>query len=163
MTLPTTRVLSPYQGMIIVANICISCLSHVKQLHRETSLDNFSYDFWTEHHHLDEIIQHASTYSLAHLATADLMTEPNVLSLNVILQATIMCLHQAVITKARKTNTSNRQLPKSEDQSMKAAKEVARMMRLLTRVNAAKVCHITLLLSCQQVYYCKSFSSFRCL
>ena len=102
LTLPATWVLSPYEGMIVVANICICCLSHVKELHPDSLLKNSSYDFWTERHHLDETINNASTYSLAHLAAAEFMAEPNVLSLNFILQATIVCLHQAVIAKAGK-------------------------------------------------------------
>lgn len=125
--------------MVVVANICICCLSHVKQLQREKLLDNFSYDFWTEHHHLDETIQYASTNSLAHLVAADFVTEPNVLSLNIILQATIICLHQAVIAKAGRTNTSARHIPRSEDECIKAATELSAMMRLVTRANVVKV------------------------
>ncbi len=125
--------------MVVVANICICCLSHVKQLQKERSLDNFSYDFWTEHHHLDETIQYASTNSLAHLVAADFMTEPNVLSLNIILQATIICLHQAVIARAGKTNTSARKIPRSEDKCMKAATELSAIMRLVTQANVVKV------------------------
>ena len=139
LTLPATWVLSPYQGMIVVANICICCLSHVKELHRDSLLENSSYDFWTEHHHLDETIHNASTYSLAHLAAAEFMAEPNVLSLNIILQATIICLHQAVIAKAGKTNTSSRQIPKSEDQCFKSATELSALMRLVSRANLLKV------------------------
>lgn len=139
LSLPATWVLSPYQGMVVMANICICCLSHVKQLQREKLLDNFSYDFWTEHHHLDETIQYASTNSLAHLVAADFVTEPNVLSLNIILQATIICLHQAVIAKAGRTNTSARHIPRSEDECIKAATELSAMMRLVTRANVVKM------------------------
>ena len=125
--------------MIVVANICICCLSHVKQLQKEKLLDNFSYDFWTEHHHLDETIQHASTNSLAHLVAPDFVNEPNVLSLNIILQATIICLHQAVIAKAGKSKTLARNIPRSEDKCMKAATELSAMMRLVTQANVVKV------------------------
>lgn len=125
--------------MVIVGNICVCCLSHVKHLQRERLLENFSYDFWTEHHHLDETIQYASTNSLAHLVASDFVTEPNVLSLNIILQATIICLHQAVIAKAGRTNTSFRQIPRSEDKCMKAATELSAMMRLVTQANVVKV------------------------
>lgn len=125
--------------MVVVANICLCCLAHIKQLQREKSLDNFSYDFWTEHHHLDESIQFASTNSLAHLITADFGSDSNVLSLNIILQATIICLHQAVIAKARRTNTTTRQLPRSEDKCMEAATALSALMRLVTQANVVKV------------------------
>lgn len=139
LTLPATWVLSPYQGMVVVANICVCCLTHVKQLASERLLDGFSYDFWTEHHHLDDTIQYASTNSLAHLVAANFVNEPNVLSLNIILQATIICLHQAVIAKAGRSNTSPRQIPRSEDRCMKAATELSTMMRLVTQANIVKV------------------------
>ena len=125
--------------MVVVANICTCCLSHIKQLHKDKSLDNFSYDFWTEHHHLDESIQYATTNSLAHLVAGDFGSEPNVLSLNIILRATIICLHQAVIAKARRTNTPTRQLPRSEDKCMEAATELSALMRLVTQANVVKV------------------------
>ena len=129
--------------MVVVANICICCLTHIKQLQKGRLLNNFSYDFWTEHHHLDETITYASANSLAHLVASEYQTEPNVLSLNIILQATIICLHQAVIAKAGKTNTSARQIPNSEDRCIKAAAELSAMMRLVTQANVVKVSPLT--------------------
>ena len=129
--------------MIVVANICICCLTHVKQLHRERLLDNFSYDFWTEHHHLDETIQHASNNSLAHLVATDFVTEPNVLSLNIILQATVICLHQAVMAKAGRVSISAQQIPRSENECTKAATKLAAIMRLVAKANLIKASTIT--------------------
>ena len=57
-----TWILLPYHGMIILNSIRICCLLHVKNLHRESMLGH-SYAFWTNHHHMEEIINHVSTYS----------------------------------------------------------------------------------------------------
>ena len=134
-----TGVLSPYQGTIVVTALCIRCLSHVKQLQRESMLDYFSYEFWMQHNDFEETINYVSTYSLAHLNLADFMTEPNVLSLNILLQATIMCLHQAVIAKTERTKTYTPQIAQSELQCMRAASELSAMVRLVGQVNLAKV------------------------
>lgn len=139
LNLSATRVLSPYQGMIVVTSLCDSCSTHVKQLLREIMADYFNYDFWTQHHHLDDTIKHVSTYALAHLTPAALMSEPNVLSLNIVLQATIICLHHAVITKAEMTKVSTTYSLESENQCMKAAMELSSLMRLVGRGYLAKV------------------------
>lgn len=133
------RILSPYQGNIVAATLCSFCLSHVKQLHRKSKLGHQSYDFWTQHHHLDETINVVSAHSLAHLAPLDHVIEPHVLSLNITTQATIICLHQAVISMAEKTKTSTIQLSKSEEQCTKAAIVIASKIRFGGHVNLVKV------------------------
>ena len=133
------RILSPYQGNIVAATLCSFCISHVKQVHRKSKLGHQSYDFWTQHHRFDEAINVVSAHALAHLAPLDHVIEPHVLSLNVTAQATIICLHQAVISMAEKTRTSTIQLSKTEEHCTKAAIDIATKIRLGGHGNLVKV------------------------
>lgn len=114
---------------------------HVKKLHQESTIDHLSYDFWTQQYQLEETIQYAATYLLGHLKSADTMLDPDSLSLKILLQATIICLHQAVVAKLAKTRTSATAARafKSGQQSMEAVVELSSIMRLVGRVNLSKV------------------------
>ena len=128
--------------MIVTAAICNCCLSHVKDLHREGFCDHYGYDFWMYHQRIEETIEHVSTYALAHFIPNEFGNDLDVLSLYIILKATIICMHQAVVAKVEKTVNPAIivRTAKSESRSVGAAVEISKMMRRIGRVNLAKAC-----------------------
>lgn len=101
------------------------------------------------HQRIEETIEHVSTYALAHFIPNEFGNDLDVLSLYIILKATIICMHQAVVAKVEKTVNPAIivRTAKSESRSIRAAVEISKMMRRIGRVNLAKACiHILTLL-----------------
>lgn len=132
-------ILSPSQGAIVSNTLCIRCFAHINEAQRESALGYHYYDFWTHHQHLFESTNHASTHTLAHLKSRQLMTNASVLYVNIVLQATILCLHEAAITRVNKTKVSSPLVSESETICIDAALEISDLMRYVPQSSHAKV------------------------
>ncbi|KAL9028247.1 MAG: hypothetical protein Q9196_003359 [Gyalolechia fulgens] len=132
--------LCPLQGTALVSSLSIRSVTHVNQVHKEHSFDAPGYDFWTHHHHLNELLNHASNSTLAHLKPIEGKTEPNVVFINVILQSSIICLHQAVIYRI--SRVEKRTAPavrlESEQRCFEAVQELISAVRYIGQVSTAK-------------------------
>ncbi|KAL8937352.1 MAG: hypothetical protein Q9216_004469 [Gyalolechia sp. 2 TL-2023] len=134
--------LCPLQGAALVASLCIRCVSHVSQINKEYSFESPTYDFWTHHYRLNELIDHVSYTALAHLKPNEHLTDPNILSLNMILQATIICLHQAVIfrvSKLEKHRAYSSIISKSEQRCIEATLDFVDTVRYISRITTVKM------------------------
>ncbi|KAL9597886.1 MAG: hypothetical protein Q9219_004839 [cf. Caloplaca sp. 3 TL-2023] len=141
LTSPMTGVLCSLQGSAIAASLCIRCVSHVAQVNKEYSVEPPIYDFWTHHHHLNGLINHATYTALAHLKPTEYTTDLNALSLQMILQATTICLHQAVISRVCKVERYQAYtsiVQESEQRCIEVVLEFVGNARYLGHVNAAK-------------------------
>ncbi|KAL9030780.1 MAG: hypothetical protein Q9196_001130 [Gyalolechia fulgens] len=137
-----TGILCPLQGAALVASLCLQCVSHVTQVNKEYSFQSPTYDFWTHHHHLKELIDHASYTALVHLKPNQCLTDPNVLSLNMTLQATIICLHHAVISRVsrvEKNKAHGSVVAESDQRCIEAALEFVSTVRYTSQVNTTKL------------------------
>lgn len=127
-----------------MSSLCIRSVSHLNQVHKEHSFDIPGYDFWTHHHHLDELLNHASKSTLAHLKPIECKTEPNVLFINMILHSTIICLHQAVIYRVSRVEKQKAPGVKleSEQRCFDAVQEFIGTVRYIGQISAAKVSNL---------------------
>ena len=120
----------------MVVALCASSLSHVRRSH-----SNLAYDFWTEQHYLEEQLQHVRTYALEHLKPLNYLSDPNVLSLNLILQATIICLYSVSSSKLETMEmaASASRARQSREKCMEAIAEITTVAKLLNQINHSKV------------------------
>jgi hypothetical protein len=141
MSLSASRVLSPYQGLLLSTALCISCLVHTKKAHKESVIEENGYAFWTQHYFIEETVSHVAEYALAHLSSDDSVTDPNILSMNIVLYATIICLHQTLITMATSSKAPNlaAQRSKRETQCMDAMMNLSTVLRRINKSNIPKV------------------------
>lgn len=122
-------VLSPSQGHIICVYLCGRTLTHVHLSHRGRSAIASNYNFWTEHHHINQILVHASTVSLAHLTRLECSTNPEAMALNLMLQATTACLNYVLIRRSVVDTAVPVSSRKSQETCLEAALNVANIMR----------------------------------
>lgn len=138
--------LCPLQGTALVSSLSIRAVTHVSQVYKEHSFDAPGYDFWTHHHHLNELLNHASNSTLAHLKPIERKVEPNVVFINVILQSSIICLHQAVIYRV--SRVEKRTAPavrlESEQRCLEAVQELISAVGYIGQVSTAKVSNTNL-------------------
>ncbi|KAL8847078.1 MAG: hypothetical protein Q9221_007865 [Calogaya cf. arnoldii] len=136
-----TGLLCPLQGTALVSSLCIRSVTHVSQVHKEHSFDAPGYDFWTHHHRLNEVLNHASNSTLAHLKPIERKNEPNVIFIDIILQSTIICLHQAVIYRV--SRVEKRTAPalglESEQRCFEAVQELISAVGYIGQVSTAKL------------------------
>ena len=138
--------LCPLQGTALVSSLSIRSVTHVSQVHKEHSFDAPGYDFWTHHHHLNEILNHASNSTLAHLKPIERKIEPNVVFVNVILQSSIICVHQAVIYRVSRVEKRTTPVVRveSEQRCFEAVQELISAIGYIGQISTAKVSNTNL-------------------
>jgi hypothetical protein len=135
--------LSAYQGTTVAAMLCARTIAHVKSMNREDPLDQLCYNFWTQHHRLDETIRYIFGSTSTCLAGVKHTNDANEFMLILMLKAISTCLHQAVITKSGMSKGSHRaQAQSSEELSLQNAMDIAELLRTHDFIETVEVASI---------------------
>jgi hypothetical protein len=127
------------QGLIVTGALYGRCLMHVKYAMPENTAEYISYDFWMHHHHIKESVEQVTSAPLAEPSSASSMTVPDLLCLNMNIQAVLICLHHAAVLRLSKTNTLSLPISDSETKCLAAAMEVAGTTRQIGYLDLANV------------------------
>ena len=133
------NLLAPGQGAVLSLVLCLRCLCHVNQVADENTWSFSPYDFWTQHHHLQELLDHAMEGPLAHLKATCYTTDPAILSLNLIVHATIICISHAALVMIERVKGPSDMIDRCLEQSISSALTIAETTRLVSRIRMDKV------------------------
>jgi hypothetical protein len=127
------------QGLIVTGALYGRCLMHVKYAMPENTAEYISYDFWMHHHHINESVEHVTSAPLAEPCSASSMRLPDLLCLNMNIQAVLICLHHAAVLRVSKTNTLSLSISESETKCLAAAMEVTDTTRQIGYLDLGNV------------------------
>ncbi|KAI9819302.1 MAG: hypothetical protein M1827_007459 [Pycnora praestabilis] len=134
------RPLSSFTGVTVMAALCCRCLKHVRVLQDKLAMEqDQSYAFWTEHYRLDKTLLAHSEYLLDHFKLTGGVTDPNNLSLNVMVHTTTIVLHEAAVTHAEESPVSDAVKFESQRRCETAAMDIACIMELVDRSHFPKM------------------------
>ncbi len=134
---------SAFAGAVVMAGFCGRCLRHLQRAHKAHAENDYTYYFWSNHYSIDLAINQTLLSPLKHLNIAidtnniEGMTDPdpNTIFLNMNMRATIICLHQAAVVQAERSTLPATLIAESESRSLKAAQEIANIMKLVRRTS----------------------------
>ena len=145
MTADGAASLSSFAAIAVLASLFGRTLTH---LHRSESGDRpEDYDdgeFWKRHRKLDSMLSNTMIYLPDHLRAPNGSKDPNIAFLNMNIQASVICLHQAAILKAEKHNLDFKLIKASVDRCYTAAEEIVNVMRLTSHISVSCVSLICL-------------------
>ena len=136
---PLSNELAPGQGHVLSLVICLQCLCHINQVTGKRSISHSNYDFWTQHNHLKELLDHVIEGPLAHLRATCYTTDCAILSLNLITQATLICLNHAALIVAGLSKGPADFIERLLEQNITSVLTIVETVRLVSRVNMKKV------------------------
>ena len=140
MTADGAASLSSFAAIAVLASLFGRTLTH---LHRSKSSDKpEDYDhgeFWNRHRKLDALLSNTILFLPEHLRVPTGSKDPNVPFLNMNIQASVICLHQAAILKAEKHSLDLTIIKTSVDRCYSAAQEIINIMRLTSHINVSSV------------------------
>lgn len=111
-------------------------------LHRPTSDDDDSDlngGFWVRHRQLEQILLQTSLHLPDHLRMPSGRDDPNVVFMNMCIQTSAICLHQASIFKADKYQLPVSVGNESKIRCVTAAAEIASIMRTISHMDLSAV------------------------
>ena len=140
MTADGAASLSSFAGIVVLASLFGRTLTH---LHRSKSLDKpedyENGEFWVRHRKLDSLLTNTMIFLPEHLRVPNGSKDPNVPFLNMHIQASVICLHQAAILKAEKHELEVKLIKTSVDRCYSAAEEIVSIMKLTSHINVSSV------------------------
>lgn len=143
MTADGAASLSSFAAIVVLASLFGRTLTH---LHRSESSDRpEDYDhgeFWNRHRKLDTLLSNTMICLPEHLQVPNGSKDPNVPFLNMNIQASVICLHQAAILKAEKHNLDMKLIKISVDRCFTASERIVEIMRLTSHLNVSSVSSI---------------------
>ncbi len=126
-------------GVVLTAAMFGRNLLH---LHRPTAEDKDSDldgGFWTRHRQLEQILLQTSLHMPDHLRMPSGRDDPNVVFMNMCIQTSAICLHQAAIFKADKYQLPVSVGNESKIRCVTAAAEIASIMRTISHMDLSAV------------------------
>jgi hypothetical protein len=128
----------------IAATILITCLlgRNLTHLHRPTLNDNeddLNGEFWQRHRQLESLLSTISLGLPDHLRIPAGLPDANVIFMNLLLQTSVICLHQAAIFKAERNRLPQSVINESRSRTVSAAAEITRMMKSVSHLDLSVV------------------------
>jgi hypothetical protein len=128
----------------IAAGILITCLlgRNLTHLHRPTLNDNeddLNGEFWQRHRQLESLLSTISLGLPDHLRIPAGLPDSNVIFMNLLLQTSVICLHQAAIFKAERNRLPQTVINESRQRTVSAAAEITRMMKSVSHLDLSAV------------------------
>ncbi|KAK4235959.1 hypothetical protein C8A03DRAFT_17356, partial [Achaetomium macrosporum] len=139
LALPATGKLTPYQGSIVAVALCHKCLCHVNSAQQDNSLSYGRYDFWCHHQRLANELQTAKQCPLAHFESSKFAADSNVLAIQVMLEASEICVHRAAISKEESVGGPTFLTAESDKRCMDAIRNIVAVMHNMRDVAVGKV------------------------
>lgn len=131
--------LSSFGGSVVVACLAGRILHHLQRPSPDNDDKNLNGHFWKAHRKMDNVLLNTSLYLPSHLRLPAGLSNPNTIFLNMSLQATIICLHQAAIFKAEKLELPTSVTTDSRDRCVAAAAEILSIMKRIAHMDLAMV------------------------
>ena len=125
---------------MVVAALCGRCVRHLYHARKDNYEGYLTYDFWAGHYALDQSVPHIFASICGHLNLSEPIVDSNTVFLNLMMQTTIIHLHQAAVSRAEKTQLAAEVIAESEDRCKTAASDIMNILRvgshlhLLTKV-----------------------------
>jgi hypothetical protein len=124
--------------------IMITCLlgRNLIHLHRQSPHDNekdLNGLFWQRHRQLENLLTNVMLHLPDHLRVPAGLPDGNVIFLNMLLQTSVICLHQAAIFKADKNGLPARLIDDSREACLTSAREISRTMKMIIHLDLASV------------------------
>ena len=145
MTTDGAQHLSSFAGIVVIASLFGRNLMH---LHRSSvndrPEDTANGEFWKRHKELDGYLTSTMLFLPDHLQIPNGNKDPNVPFLNMNIQASVICLHQAAILKAEKHDLDMSLIRQSVDRCFAAAERIVDIMRLTSHLTVSSVCSFQL-------------------
>lgn len=139
MTAPEAATLSPFAGVVITASYFGHNLTHLHQPGPNERENDLHGEFWSRHRKMDNTLLNTSLSLPAHLRLPSGIRDANVVFLNMGLQTSTICLHQAAIYKAESNSLPRSIIEQSQVRCLLAANEVATLMRVTSHLETASV------------------------
>jgi len=133
--------ISPYGGVVLSAALFGHNFQH---LHRtgpnERPEDIANGEFWKRHRKMDNVLSNTFMFLPDHLRLPYGLRDMNTVFLHMNIHASSICLHQAAVQTAERHKTGSSVIRQSRSRSIMAAEEITNLMRLVSHVDATKVC-----------------------
>jgi Fungal specific transcription factor domain len=130
---------SPVSSVILITSMLGRNLTH---LHRPTPQDNeedLNGAFWQRHRQLESTLSNISIALPDHLRLPGGLPDPNVIFMNMLLQTSVICLHQAAIFKAERNRLPQTIIDESRARCVTGAAEITRIMRMTSHIDLGTV------------------------
>jgi hypothetical protein len=138
--LENISLLSPTGATVLVAFLAGRILNHLKQRTSVEKRHNDQNAFWDTHQRLDNMLLDVSLNLPDHLRLPLGMDNPNVVFVNMNLQALTICLHQTAVLKANTNeNLRTRFGNESASRCIAAAVAITSFMRMVAHTDLAAV------------------------
>lgn len=133
--------LSPFAGCVVVASLTGRVFQHLHSPTPATNEGDENLEFWRTHRTIDSTLLNISLYLPAHLRLPAGSSSSNTIFLNMNLQSTIICLHQAAIFKAEKQASAAGDAIVSESKArcFAAAMQIASIMKRIAHIDLSMV------------------------
>lgn len=131
--------ISAFSGVCLIATMFGRNLHHLHRARPDDDENNLNGPFWQRHHELDGILSHLTLGLPGHLRLPAGIPDPNVIFLNMAIQTSIICLHQAAIFKADRHRLPPNVSAESRQRCVVAAAETSRLMKMICHIDLATV------------------------
>lgn len=153
-TLPVTdllegrgfETLSTFGGVAFIATLFGRILSHINRPDPNDNVHDLNGKYWQRHKSLDNILLH---FALAmpnclHLVVG--LPDPNSVLCNMVIHTSLICLHQAAIFKAEKSNIPEQIITESKWRCSVAADQILNVTKMISHVDLSTVCPLVVFL-----------------
>jgi hypothetical protein len=96
-------------------------------------------EFWSTHRKINNTLLNMSLHLPAHLRLPAASSDPTSIYLNMTLQSAVICLHQAAIFKAEKSEDLEEVVEESKSRCLAAATELASIMMRIAHTDLSMV------------------------
>ncbi|KAA6406978.1 MAG: Fungal specific transcription factor [Lasallia pustulata] len=127
--------LSPFGGVIVMANLLGRNLIHVNQPGPDDRPFDLSGEFWKRHREMDNVLSKVSLSLPDHLRLPAGIRDPNIVFLNMEIHTSTICLHQAAISTATAHGVQDSTITESRSRCLVAATEISNIMRLISHID----------------------------
>jgi hypothetical protein len=135
----TLSQISAISGTILMTCVLGRILMH---LHRPTANDNeadLNGAFWQRHRELDSTLSTISLELPDRLRLPAALPDSKAIFLNILLQTSVICLHQAAMFKAEKNKLPTAVITESRTRCVTGAREIGRFTRMMRNLDLSSV------------------------
>lgn len=135
----STPRISSFGGVVLMACLFGRNLTHLHRPGPDDKDDDINGDFWKRHREMDNILLKTAMMLPDALRLPAGINNPNIVFLNMNVQTSAICLHQAAIFKADKNRMPARLAAESKVRCITAAAEIANIMRQVSHLDLSAV------------------------
>jgi hypothetical protein len=132
--------LASFAGTAVISSLTGRLLVHLQRPAPDNDDSNLNGHFWKNHRKMDNILLNTSLYLPSQLRLPAGSSNANTIFMNMSLHATVICLHQAAISKAEKLELSGSIVAESRTRCVAAATEITNIMKIIAHMDLSLVC-----------------------